>query len=174
MKIIRSQHYQLKFKNHFRLLKKQSFFLIIFLITIIYSTFSKYDGHEFIENCATVLTLIFFAPSAYLHLTYYDHDENLVLEIHENSLSVLFKEGNKMTITEENLIEIEFFMSPNFINYDTSFKGIPWEEYNYVLLTAKEGKVIITNLLFPKIKDVLKVFPKSKPVFTKNIFAQLP
>jgi hypothetical protein len=105
-------------------------------------------------------TMLF--PLIYLHITYFNYNQNSYFELYKNKSIVKHSNGTKTTY------EIEDFKDFKFIAMASKFAGIsgklPFSDYHYAKLILLNGEeLVITSLYSSDIYD-----------YIRNCFSEVP
>ncbi|WP_269426611.1 hypothetical protein [Pedobacter punctiformis] len=96
------------------------------------------------------------------------------IKISENLLEVYYKDKKERSITKEDIVKIDLYMSASNIEYGYSLGGYTWEEYNYAIIKTINDDILINNLLYPEIGSLNRYFQENKMSYHKRLFAILP
>lgn len=146
--------------NHLKML------LDLIVMTLLYFSFIFYFFNitdKTIIYLSIPYVVIFILPVIYIHLNYYIHDKNVIINI-ESLKMTLIKKDVLFNIHMENIYEIEFHMSANKIK-NSGLRHLPFEDYYYGKIKLKDGNIIvITCLLSKKIDKIFKEHFKNIPI----------
>jgi hypothetical protein len=137
-------------RNH---LKALSFHLLGTLMMLVVLLWLHFDKD--ITLIFAVFWLVYTIPTLYLHIEYYLQNKHDMFIIANQEITVE-KHGKQTTYLARDIKEIVVYMAPNIIkgNY---FRFLPIESYYYGHVKTITGQdLIITSLLTPNVRDVLK------------------
>jgi hypothetical protein len=164
------QFYTVNLKNHLNAARTFLLYIIVAIIATIIILFENVSEKEFAVKIILIVTLIINGPAIYIHFSYYLENENWVLNISEEFIEIKKSNFKNIIIDKNNIIRIDIYMSPSYIKYDI-IGGLPTEDYNYMEITTDKENVVITNLLYPNIKQLAQKISPIKPHFHKTLFA---
>lgn len=164
------QIYNINFKSHFRLSKTALLYTFIAAISILIVLLQNKIDTAFIVKIILAITIILNGPAFFLHFSYYLENKNWIIKEYEEVIEIYMTNEKCIKIDKNNIISIDVYMAPSFINYGTT-TGLPTEDYHVVKFTIKDEEIIITNLIYQDIKKLSSKFVNIKPQFNKTIFA---
>lgn len=143
---------------------------MVFILFIYYrfKTSSDINLNSMIFIFAIGYLLIFLFPMMILFLNYlyYNRGANITFNLNDLYCSYFNKQGNKIDFHLTEIRHIKSVKTPNQLRNNLPF--IPWDHYNYSIITLNDGKkLIITSLLIPELQLPIN----SKLVEEKAVFS---
>ena len=166
--------YKITLKDHLRLAKVTLVYIIVFILFAIFTLLQRTDNSFFVTKVSLVILLLFILPSIYLHISYYFHHKGWIIREYSDYLEIQTEKNgiSLIIIDKNNIIEINIYMAPTTIDYNTS-NGLPSEDYNYAKIIIPGKEVIITNLIYPDLKALASKFFNIKLNYHKTIFPDI-
>lgn len=164
------QTFKINLKSNYRVAGKMLFYIGIATLSILIIAFQNFADSMFMIKSIAIICIIINAPPIFLHFSYYLENKKWIVKELDHAIEIHKDDTVCLIVDQTNIISIDVYMSPTFIKYGIS-GHLPIEEYNYMKITTKNDTVIITNLLYPNIKQLAKKFSTIIPQFHETIFA---
>ena len=167
---IHNQAYCITVKDHLRVGAYTLIYALIF-IPIFLLFLSRHPQNFLVIGSVFLVVLLFVIPGVYLHINHYHKNKDYVLFEYTDKIVIIKPDKSTFEIHKQNILDIHIYMAPNMIRYDGTRLG--HEKYNYVFFNTTDGKVYISNMLFPDIKALGRKFEEVIPIYHKTIFARI-
>lgn len=153
--------------RHFRLL---SYVVLVYLLIyfLVYQRTGLSIFSEPLIKITYIALLIDILPTIMLHLQYTYFSTGIVGKVDVDSQSIVYSEKNiRHTYSFADISQVTCHSSYGRKSYVLSFTG-----YAYCLVTFTDGrKLIIPNLIFPDVTDVLPELVKVEPTRKLSVYA---
>ena len=154
--------YKITFKNHLKLLFQDVLTDILMVMLILYFSI-------FVENFPfygyygiVLLGLAYVCPGHYLHFKYWKKNKNNILILNTNSIILQNIKTKKCCSVEfTDSVNIYFVMSVVTFN-NGNYHLFGSTLYNYIVISNNYNTLIITNLLYYDLEQLIAKFSNAK------------
>lgn len=159
--------FYIKIKNHLRALE---FFIATSVLILIASFIMKANFNAILIGFGAYS--IFFLPSFFLHIEYYLKNRGQKLEIFEEGITLLEKDGSKRSYLNKDLQKIILYKSASLDKGGIPLT--PLESYHFARIIPKQGEeIILTCLMAPNVEDAIKGIKWVPNERRKRLFASI-
>ncbi len=165
--------HKITLRSHITALHSVLFFMVFAILSFGLLFYFNDDDTYFVERALGIICVLFFAPSLYLHFSYYLENKDFIMKGFDDTLEIKDTKRNKTWIlNNENIISINVYAAPGLIKYGVAGQMLHLE-YHYARIETNEGEFILTSLLYPYLMDIKFKFREIKVNYHETILATI-
>ena len=141
---------KINLRSHLRMLLPLLFITLVWIIMSVILHFEIFEKTLLIVYC-----ILYFLPTAYLHLTYYIKDRETEVQLNASGITIS-NGGQAASYQYEEVVKWRICMTADRMA-SNSFGKLPFVTYYFIQLNFTDGKeYILTSLLHHKMAEMLK------------------
>lgn len=141
--------YKVRLMLHLKSLRSPIIFVsLVMLVTFYISHYKgKYDFNSYALGVLPIV-LITFAPTLYLHITYYLKNTGLTVKVDKGQdILTIHRSGHEQIHRFSNIVSVDQHMGIYYKDYDHQ-RRMPWTSYGFLIIKLDNGEQLcLTSLM---------------------------